>query len=361
MYARFRPIRSPILLLDEDERGGDERLERDRRLDAARRSCRGRSTTAEIETFISDVSTTRTNIAAASRTARRELKPPSAASCLGDRRVRRHAPPAARGRPRDRAGWPQASSASGRSSLVRARRSTTVGRTARYAARAMTTDEPRDADGPPPGHPYAAEIEAERSGWYVVRGPRPAPDRPTSASSPATTRDPCGPSATWSPTSGRGSRRPSVQLVKMARGTYEGHDIDIDALNAALLEAMDGQPWEVAWVQANAARTRMLAEWYALADADRGSGLVDPQGRRRPHAASICHGSQRGWPSSSPGADDLDRIDRSRIATIRMAGRFLPCGTPRSARMRSPCRPRSFTGAPVAALPSRASADPRAA
>ena len=55
-----------------------------------------------------------------------------------------------------------------------------------------------------------------------------------------------------------------VQLVKMAAGTYEGHDVDIDALNAALLEAMDGQPWEVAWVQANAARTRMLAEWYGL-------------------------------------------------------------------------------------------------
>ena len=30
---------------------------------------------------------------------------------------------------------------------------------------------------------------------------------------------------------------------------------------------MHGQPWEVAWVQAQAGRTRMLAEWYALPEA----------------------------------------------------------------------------------------------
>ena len=51
-----------------------------------------------------------------------------------------------------------------------------------------------------------------------------------------------------------------VQLERMSAGTYEGHDVDIDALNAALLRAMEGQPWEVAWVQANAGRTRMLDE-----------------------------------------------------------------------------------------------------
>lgn len=27
---------------------------------------------------------------------------------------------------------------------------------------------------------------------------------------------------------------------------------------------MQGQPWDVAWVQANAARTRLLDEWYHL-------------------------------------------------------------------------------------------------
>ena len=68
----------------------------------------------------------------------------------------------------------------------------------------------------------------------------------------------------------------------MSAGTYEGHDVDIDALNAAFLEAMAGQPWDVAWVQANAGRTRMLEEWYALGDADRRGGLVDPQVGLRP-------------------------------------------------------------------------------
>ncbi len=43
-----------------------------------------------------------------------------------------------------------------------------------------------------------------------------------------------------------------VQFERISAGTYEGHDVDVDALNAALLEAMQGQPWEIAWVQANA-------------------------------------------------------------------------------------------------------------
>jgi len=52
----------------------------------------------------------------------------------------------------------------------------------------------------------------------------------------------------------------------MGAGTYEGHDVDIDALNAAFLAAMADQPWEVARVQANAGRTVMLETWYALAE-----------------------------------------------------------------------------------------------
>jgi hypothetical protein len=35
-------------------------------------------------------------------------------------------------------------------------------------------------------------------------------------------------------------------------------------MNAALLADMQGQPWDIAWVQANAGRTRMLHEWYHL-------------------------------------------------------------------------------------------------
>ena len=46
-------------------------------------------------------------------------------------------------------------------------------------------------------------------------------------------------------------------------GTHEGHDADIDALNAELLEGMAGQPWDVAWTQAQSARPTMLAAWHA--------------------------------------------------------------------------------------------------
>jgi hypothetical protein len=55
-----------------------------------------------------------------------------------------------------------------------------------------------------------------------------------------------------------------VQFERIRAGTYEGHDIDIDALNAVFLEAMRGQPWEVAWTQANAGRTRMRQAWTEL-------------------------------------------------------------------------------------------------
>ena len=34
--------------------------------------------------------------------------------------------------------------------------------------------------------------------------------------------------------------------------------------NAVMLEAMHDQPWDVAWTMANAARTLMLQDWYAL-------------------------------------------------------------------------------------------------
>jgi hypothetical protein len=57
-----------------------------------------------------------------------------------------------------------------------------------------------------------------------------------------------------------------AQFERMKAGTYDGHDVDIDALNAEFLDAMAGQPWDVAWVQANAARTRMLEEWYGLGE-----------------------------------------------------------------------------------------------
>jgi hypothetical protein len=55
-----------------------------------------------------------------------------------------------------------------------------------------------------------------------------------------------------------------LQFQRIGAGTYEGHDVDVDALNDSLLEGMAGQPWGVAWVQAQAARSRMVEEWFAL-------------------------------------------------------------------------------------------------
>jgi hypothetical protein len=114
-------------------------------------------------------------------------------------------------------------------------------------------------------HPYAAEIEAERVGWYellaLVRSLTPAEClEPGYYRDPAwSVRDVAGHVGTW-------LAEAEVQFERIAAGTYEGHDLDVDALNAAFLRAMEGQPWEVAWVQANAGRTRMLQVWYELSE-----------------------------------------------------------------------------------------------
>jgi hypothetical protein len=114
-----------------------------------------------------------------------------------------------------------------------------------------------------PDHPYRAEIEAEHEGWYelvsLVRsltleeclepGYYRNPDW--------SVRDVVAHLGTW-------LAEAQVQFERISVGTYEGHDVDVEALNAALLEGMAGQPWEVAWLQANAGRTRMLEEWFAL-------------------------------------------------------------------------------------------------
>jgi Mycothiol maleylpyruvate isomerase N-terminal domain len=112
--------------------------------------------------------------------------------------------------------------------------------------------------------PYAAEVEAERSGWYqltdLVRSL--TPDEcliPGYYRDPDwTVRDLVAHVGTW-------LAEAEVQFERISAGTYEGHDVDVDALNATFLAAMAGQPWEVAWVQANAGRTRMVEEWSHLA------------------------------------------------------------------------------------------------
>ena len=56
----------------------------------------------------------------------------------------------------------------------------------------------------------------------------------------------------------------AIQFDQMLVGTYGGHDVDIDGLNATFLAAMRGQPWDVVWTQANAGRTRMRQAWADL-------------------------------------------------------------------------------------------------
>ena len=122
---------------------------------------------------------------------------------------------------------------------------------------------PTDVGVLPAGHPYAAELDGERHGWYelaeVVRSLTPAeclvpgyyrdPDW--------TVRDLVAHLGTW-------LAEARMQLSRLQAGTYEGHDIDIDALNEAFAGAMRDQPWVITWTQANAARTMMVQDWYAL-------------------------------------------------------------------------------------------------
>jgi hypothetical protein len=112
-------------------------------------------------------------------------------------------------------------------------------------------------------HPFAAELDAERDGWYelvdLVRSLTTV-----ECLAPGYYRDPdwsvrdvAGHIGTW-------LAEAEVQLERITVGTYEGHDVDIDALNASFLAALHDQPWEVAWIQANAGRTRMLQAWTGL-------------------------------------------------------------------------------------------------
>ena len=112
-------------------------------------------------------------------------------------------------------------------------------------------------------HPYSAEIEAERQGWYeivdLVRSLTPDEClEPGYWRDPDwTVRDVVAHLGTW-------QAKAQQQFERITAGTYAPHEVDVDALNAELLAAMSGQPWDVAWVQANSARTRMVQEWWLL-------------------------------------------------------------------------------------------------
>jgi len=129
----------------------------------------------------------------------------------------------------------------------------------------------------PPDHPYAAEIEAERSGWYemaeLVR--RLTPEEcliPGYYEDPAwTVRDVVAHLGTW-------LAEAAAQFERMTGGSYEGHDVDIDRLNAEFLAAMEGQPWDVAWVQANAGRSQMLGDWTLQAPSEEAAWWIRKSG-----------------------------------------------------------------------------------
>ena len=115
----------------------------------------------------------------------------------------------------------------------------------------------------PATHPYLADLDAEADGWRrlvdLVRSLTPEECViPGYYVDPSwSVRDVMGHVGTWLAEAG-------VQFERIQAGTYEGHEVDIDALNAIFLEAMQGQPWEVAWTQANAGRTRMRQAWAEL-------------------------------------------------------------------------------------------------
>ncbi|MGZ8528743.1 MAG: hypothetical protein ACXWWR_08100 [Candidatus Limnocylindrales bacterium] len=155
---------------------------------------------------------------------------------------------------------------------------------------------------PPAEHPYRAEIDAESVSWYelvdLVRSLTPA-----ECLVPGYYRDP-----EWAVRDvvahlGAWLAEAEVQFERMTAETYEGHDIDIDALNATFHAALRDQPWEVAWVQANAGRTRMLQAWSELsAPTDeaawwiRKSGVehyAEHLGRLREWVAELTR--RRGW------------------------------------------------------------------
>jgi hypothetical protein len=114
-----------------------------------------------------------------------------------------------------------------------------------------------------PGRPYAEAIDAERQGWYelaeLVRSLTPEEClQPGYYRDPDwTVRDVVAHLGTW-------LAEAQAQFERIHAGTYEGHDVDIDALNAELLAAMADQPWHVAWGQATSGRTRMIQEWASF-------------------------------------------------------------------------------------------------
>ena len=111
--------------------------------------------------------------------------------------------------------------------------------------------------------PYAADLDAEERGWYEIVSlvrrcsleERMAPGYYTDPD--WSVRDLVGHLGTW-------LAEAAAQFDRLLTGTYEGHDVDVDGLNAVFLAALRDQPWDVCWSQANAGRTRMRQAWALL-------------------------------------------------------------------------------------------------
>ena len=107
----------------------------------------------------------------------------------------------------------------------------------------------------PATHPYLADLDAEARGWRtlvdLVRSLTPEECVvPGYYVDPSwSVRDVMGHVGTWLAEAG-------VQFERIAAGTYGGHDVDIDALNASFLEAMSAlrEPSEEAawWIRKSA-------------------------------------------------------------------------------------------------------------
>ena len=107
------------------------------------------------------------------------------------------------------------------------------------------------------------ELERERRGWYelvgLIRGLTLEERLQPGYAHDWTVRDVVAHLGTWLTLA-------EVQLERMHGGSYEGHDVDADELDASFQAAMGDQPWEVAWVVLNAGRTRMLDACSTLGD-----------------------------------------------------------------------------------------------
>jgi hypothetical protein len=116
---------------------------------------------------------------------------------------------------------------------------------------------------PTPGHPFDAEIEAERAGWQELLDLIHSLD-PAEIARPGYYHDPDWSVADVVAHLGAWLAEAGIQLRRIESGTYRPRDLEIDALNAEFRAALSGQPWEVILTQAQASRHRLLEVWYGL-------------------------------------------------------------------------------------------------